>query len=337
MSCKVTVAVSVYNLLEYVEPCVKNILEQDYQDVEIILADDCSTDGSWEKCLEVCGHCTCVKVIRNSMNMRQGATLENAISIATGQWLLLMDVDDRIEKNCISSMLKVALENHVDVVLANYKTVDTDGTLLSVFKPEIEQGLYTSHDIAGKLIDHIGMNVISCIGSKLYHMNFVKKKKIQTETDLANYDLSFALDAIRSMDRLYYINEAYYIYLQRKNSVGHSYKERMFSTHYAVRKKIKEFFLEQQMFEEKKRLYYYEQFLIIKKAIRQEVVTEKGNFKEYKETFHEICACDDIDGILDLGHTDKADMKDKLIFWSIRNKAARLLYFMYWIDERILN
>lgn len=122
----VSVIVPVYNVEQYVSSCVRSITNQSYRDLEIILVDDGSTDGSGERCDELSKTDKRIKVIHKKNGGLSDA--RNAgIESATGELLTFVDSDDYLSSDCISSLYKLLCEHNADIsVLRLYKTYTRD-------------------------------------------------------------------------------------------------------------------------------------------------------------------------------------------------------------------
>ncbi len=98
----VSIIIPVYNAASYIDDCIESLLSQTYQNIEILLCDDCSTDNSREILKKYKSNTRC-KVLYNEKNLRQASTRNRCIQIATGNFIMMQDADDiatpdRIEK-----------------------------------------------------------------------------------------------------------------------------------------------------------------------------------------------------------------------------------------------
>lgn len=126
MPPKVSVIIPTYNVERYIEQCVDSILNQTYQDFEIIICDDCSTDNTrslikkYEELLNV-------KVLYNTKNIRQALTRNKCIEQSKADYILIQDADDISEPNRLERLLE-SFEDDVDFVgSACYCFNDQDG------------------------------------------------------------------------------------------------------------------------------------------------------------------------------------------------------------------
>ena len=108
MSDLISIIVPVYNVEKYLDRCIQSIVEQTYRNLEIILVDDGSTDGSEKICDSWAVKDNRIRVIRQN-NMGGGAARNAALDVAKGDFIAFVDSDDYIEPNAITTMVNALL------------------------------------------------------------------------------------------------------------------------------------------------------------------------------------------------------------------------------------
>ena len=125
----VSVIVPIYNVEKYLGKCVESICSQTYENIQILLIDDGSTDNSGAMCdalaLEDCR----IQVFHKE-NEGLGLTRNFGIKHAIGDYIFFVDSDDYIEKDSIARMLEEAVSQDADLVVEGYKKVSDDGRML---------------------------------------------------------------------------------------------------------------------------------------------------------------------------------------------------------------
>lgn len=111
---KVSIIVPIYNTSEYLVKCVKSILGQSYQNLEIILINDGSTDNSLNICNMLASTDNRIRVI-NQENVGLAQTRNNGIDIATGDYICFIDSDDFIDKDMIETLLRNGEQHNCDI------------------------------------------------------------------------------------------------------------------------------------------------------------------------------------------------------------------------------
>ena len=98
---KISIVVAVYNAEKTLKKCVDSLLNQTYNNIEIILVNDCSKDNSLDICNEYSKANDNVKVISNDRNYGVSDTRNNGIDNSTGEYICFVDSDDYVESNYI--------------------------------------------------------------------------------------------------------------------------------------------------------------------------------------------------------------------------------------------
>ena len=118
----ISVILPTYNVEKYICEAIDSILNQSFSDFELIIVDDCSTDNTYSLCLEYASVDKRVKVFRNEENSKIEFSLNKALSLAKGYYVVRMDGDDISEPKRLEIM-KGYLEDHPDIVLVGTSTI----------------------------------------------------------------------------------------------------------------------------------------------------------------------------------------------------------------------
>ena len=106
MMIKYTIMVPVYNKIECLKKYFLTNINQNFTDYEIIVVDDCSSDGSYEYLKEIEKYCDKLTVYRNKRNLGIGKTRNILVSKAKGKYLLSVDPDDYVEVSLLQEINK---------------------------------------------------------------------------------------------------------------------------------------------------------------------------------------------------------------------------------------
>ena len=103
MSMKVSIVIPIYNVSAYIENCLESVRKQIYQDLEVILVDDCGTDNSMEIVQEYLEYHNFVevKIIHHTHNRGLSAARNTGLEAATGDYVYFLDSDDALMEDCI--------------------------------------------------------------------------------------------------------------------------------------------------------------------------------------------------------------------------------------------
>ena len=115
----ISVIVPVYNKKEYLKRSIDSILAQDIRNMEVILVDDASTDGSYELCNQLYGERPNVRILRQAQNGGAGLARNTGIHAAQGRYMTFVDADDILLPGYLQRLYETALLYHADVVAEN--------------------------------------------------------------------------------------------------------------------------------------------------------------------------------------------------------------------------
>lgn len=127
---KFSVLIAHYNNAEYFMQCYESLKKQTFQDFEIIVVDDCSTDDSFEKIQNYCNGDSRVKFFQNSENKGVGFTKRRCIEEAAGEICGFVDPDDALTEDALEISIKAYKENYI----ATYSQFYLCGENLNIIK-----------------------------------------------------------------------------------------------------------------------------------------------------------------------------------------------------------
>ncbi|MBR0315671.1 MAG: glycosyltransferase family 2 protein [Synergistaceae bacterium] len=144
----VSVIVPVYNVCPYLKEALDSVVNQTYKDIEIIIVDDGSNDGSEKICDEYAQNDKRITVIHQK-NKSLGNARNVGLDIMKGDIVAFLDSDDDYLPNFIEVMLSSMLESNADLVVCRFTGDNTDGVLEQKGRklPLLETGLYDHNKI----------------------------------------------------------------------------------------------------------------------------------------------------------------------------------------------
>ena len=131
---KVSVIVPVYNSEKYIERCLNSILEQNYNEFELIVINDGSKDKSLEILKDYQNKFPQIITLIDQENTGVAKTRNNAIKMAKGKYIMFIDNDDFIDKDYIETFVKAAEKEDFDVVLGGYRRPNEKGEIIKELK-----------------------------------------------------------------------------------------------------------------------------------------------------------------------------------------------------------
>lgn len=216
----ISVIIPVYNVKQYLYKCVKSVIEQTYYNIEIILIDDGSTDGSTILCDEMANIDSRIKVIHQENKGLSGAR-NTGLDCCSGRYVMFLDSDDFIEMDMIESLYQRILIDRSDMAICPYKYVDELGneTCFELERQcDFEDNVLNRDEMFYK-ISHMTQGywfyVIAC--SKLYKKELFNDYRFQIgrihEDEFAMHHI------INNVNKVSVLKKPMYLYLQRANSI----------------------------------------------------------------------------------------------------------------------
>jgi len=118
----VSIIVPVYNTAEYVEECIQSILSQSYKNIELILVNDGSTDGSDVVCKKYENLPNVIYIEQE--NLGTTAARKRGVEESHGEWIMFVDSDDYLLEDSISGFMDVC-ESAEIIIAANQRTIES--------------------------------------------------------------------------------------------------------------------------------------------------------------------------------------------------------------------
>lgn len=186
----ISVIVPVYNVEPYLRKCLDSILAQTYRDLEILVIDDGSTDGSGEICDEYVEKDERIKVFHTE-NRGLSAARNLGIDNANGEWIGFVDSDDWVEQDFCKIPYEYALSYQADIVIFRFHIIGKKNQKW-VFKPGVktkEETLRLIHEEASivvwnKMFRSCLFNRVRFPEGKLYEDNAVTHRLIYEANDI---------------------------------------------------------------------------------------------------------------------------------------------------------
>ena len=172
---KVSVIVPIYNVKRYLQAALESLYRQSYTDLEILLVDDCSTDGSDEILRSFVQRDHRAKLLRQDRNRGYGAACNKAMDVATGDYIHIFEPDDVLKKEFYARMVEKITNDDVDFVRCNYIAIDENGKKIKKSRSLICE----TKKILNVRSDPRFVHVRICVWSLLIRRSMIVDKKIR--------------------------------------------------------------------------------------------------------------------------------------------------------------
>ena len=153
ISFMVSVIIPAYNCENVLSDAVDSVLKQTLQNLEILIIDDCSTDGTLTLAEELAQNDERIRVIRNEANLGVAMTRNRGIDAASFEWIAFLDSDDIWLPEKLEKQIECLFQTGADLCYTGYCCVDIDGK--EVGKP---------HNVPTEINWHrmLSENVVGC-------------------------------------------------------------------------------------------------------------------------------------------------------------------------------
>lgn len=153
----ISVIVPVYNIIDLLPKCVKSLEAQTYRNLEIILVDDGSTDGTADLCDKLAAESSRDIRVFHKENGGSSSARNLGIMEARGSYLGFVDSDDYVEADMYEKLYCAIVGYGVDIVQTGRDEIDADGNILpNICEPPKEEVLTESEDFMRELLMHRG-------------------------------------------------------------------------------------------------------------------------------------------------------------------------------------
>ena len=205
----ISVIVPVYNAEEYLEECLESIKNQTYTNIEVILINDGSTDGSKEICEKYCEKDNRFKLV-NQENQGQSVARNLGVAESVGEFIMFVDSDDVINKNVLEVLLPY-MKTDVDIVECRMTRKKEEVYLNKPFKIVFEGNAKEA------ILNCIAFKEVKfCPVTKLYRREIVEKVPF-----LEGYiyeDVFTGINYLKHMRKIVAVDYIGYYYRVRPNS-----------------------------------------------------------------------------------------------------------------------
>ncbi len=230
----ISIIIPVYNCEKYIEECIDSILNQTYDNLEIVLVDDGSRDESGKICDEYAnGYSDDYNSSRRSFKVihkdNEGACYarRDGLEAATSEIIMFVDGDDWIDTDMVSELAKSFFDNNADIITSGFDE-GIDNKIFDSFEPgiyenELLDALKKSviYDVAA---DRIGMLMTVC--GRLFKKSLLLPVMMQLPANIRLWeDLTYCYIPFFHAKKIIVTHKAYYHYRNNEESTSKKHRE----------------------------------------------------------------------------------------------------------------
>lgn len=212
----ISIIVPIYNVENYLDKCIRSILEQTYSKIEIILVNDGSTDNSYlicEKYSKIDSRIVFIQKKNGGLSDARNVGIEKC----NGKYIAFVDSDDYIEPEYIEKLYNILKENDADISICSFNIVDLNGKKIheEILK-ETNQICVSGKNILTNVLTPYGYKYVVS-WNKLYKSEIFFENKFDKGKLYEDEFISFRI--FYDIDKVALIKDTLYNYVQREGSI----------------------------------------------------------------------------------------------------------------------
>nr|WP_300837703.1 glycosyltransferase family 2 protein [uncultured Acetatifactor sp.] len=337
MSDLISIIVPVYNVENFLDECIYSLRKQTYDNLEMILIDDGSTDNSLTLCRKHEAQDERIRVF-TKCNEGLGLTRNFGINRAHGRYICFVDSDDYLLHDAIESMYEMAVDVDADLVSANtiYK-----GQPMEV---SLQEGVYNSEKINSIVLQRIMGNYPGKIDAytytstaKLFRLSLLLEKNIKfpSERELIWEDLVFSTSLYPLCESFVIMHKPVYYYRFNQYSLTHRYTPEKFDKIICLYKYMIKQITKLELGDEAQ-LRLANNFLgHIRTCIKLEVFyAHENGFSHVISEIKRICKNQTVNEIMDLIPASEYNKLQMIYSYCIKWHMIKSIYMLTWLQNK---
>lgn len=187
---KVSIVIPIFNVEKYIPRLINNIKQQKFEDYEVVLVDDGSTDNSLAIVENAISDDPRFKLFHIE-NSGTGAARNFGTRVATGKYVYYMDPDDLIDADLLVDNVKIMENSEADVVVFGFETVDENGIILDEKKYSDDQEKLNGYTIEKQFEELYEQYFFHALWHKIFKRSFILDNNIYSPTWSNSQDRGF--------------------------------------------------------------------------------------------------------------------------------------------------
>lgn len=217
----ISIIIPVYNVEDYLEDCLTSILQQDFEDYEIICINDAATDDS-EKILEkYAKQYNQIRIITHLENQGLSAARNTGLKEARGKYIWFIDADDLITPHSFAEIYNIAEEKRTDIIYFDFVRI-CDGRDYRNVSEKKKHIIISEKPVSGKkfFCEFVATQMVTTTAcAQFIRKDFLIENNIEFYKGILHEDELFCFLTLMSAQIVLKINKTYYLYRQRTGSI----------------------------------------------------------------------------------------------------------------------
>ena len=210
----VSIIIPVYNVEQYIAACLESVASQTYTDYEVILVDDCGSDGSMRIVHDyvrlIAKNDNKYRIIRHERNSGLSAARNTGTAAAKGKYVFYLDSDDTITPDCLETLVAEAERTEAEMVVGDIRVTGDDRWI-----PRLKDAPDTNDCFHSYLQGKYYMMA----WNKLVRRDFLERNRISFVEGLIHEDCAWSFTVACVAKKIAFVHEKTYNYLVRSNSI----------------------------------------------------------------------------------------------------------------------
>ena len=253
---KISVIIPIYNVAKFIERCLLSVLNQTYNDVEIILVNDATPDNSVQIAEEIIKNHPkkeIVKIVHHPENKGLAAARNTGVKNASGEYIFFLDSDDEISNDCLEILSFFVKNDSIDLVIGEIEVIG--GKRNDYPSLSLAEGIYHGNQTISNAF----------LQKKWYEMAWNKliKRKIFTEKEvwftegILHEDTLWSFQLALQIDSMAIIHAKTYFYHIHNNSITQKKSQKNIEDFFFILKEMIVFSNERNLFQTHPSIYPY--------------------------------------------------------------------------------
>jgi glycosyltransferase involved in cell wall biosynthesis len=211
MKLFLTIIIPVYNSNSRIQSCLESIINNKYKNLEIIIIDDGSTDGSREIFLKYSNRFSFINIIYNNNNMGPSHARNLGIDNAKGKYIMFVDSDDQICVGAINKMVSQFNKELIQLCVCDFTIGDRFIKKFIFERSKIIEKENIINHVKRYLNKSDGYNIFSYIWGKVYLKKIIQKNQIRFDENSRIYeDIKFNFNYLVHVNKIFYCRKKLY-------------------------------------------------------------------------------------------------------------------------------
>lgn len=219
----VSIIIPVYNVSDYIEDCMRSVMNQTYNNIECILVDDASTDDSIAKCERmIAAYQGPIEftVIHHETSQGPSAARNTGTSHATGEYVFYVDSDDELSDDCIEKLIKPMMnDGTIEMVMGNHVRCPKGCELTASDRITLtlsDEDFPSREAIRNR---YFSEGLYHSIWNKLIKKEFLDQHHLRFKEGITWEDTLWFFFVVKYLNHLYTIHDVTYHYSKRPSSI----------------------------------------------------------------------------------------------------------------------